>query len=616
MTKVFDVPDVQSTNSTAMERMLFLLLLLEATASSAKRDSFMSLFIRDLAEHYGPMPLTLIYDDQEEQNLEENMCSTSTIFCVGANNDNGQSMSKIIEYFGDQTVVVFMKNIDTYQLTVVKPTILKYGKPVFLLIGKNDSVPSLRVDNNIIFFNPIKSKEEILLFDKYNTFDGVPITQTMGIWRKESGLNLTKSSKWEWRNNLNGKQLIVSVLRWPPFFDYTLDQEGFVVDPKGLLFDILQELANNLNFTTIMTTPKDGQWGSKTDKGDYTGLIGDLVHKEADIAPSGLYLVKWRQEVVDFTLPVLEDLQTFIAKESSGKAINYTVYFEIFLPQAWILVCISFVSMTFIFYFLTLMDKRQANTIHEVLLSIAASGRQLIQRPQDISRFTYVGARMTLLIFALHSYVLFAYYTCNLKAAMTSTAPRIGISSFEDARRNGYKVLVIDGSSHSLRVKDKGLNLMMLKPHAGTSYPELIAKTMSEESSKVLNFGSSLSFAGSREFYPLTITESLTQMVSFALQQDSEYRELFNHHLKKLDEKGILDILGEKYLPKRTTPQYMLEAIPLGYDNVLFPSLVMFLGISFSLLMVCIERFRRYIDNFGVATRPIQRPVSGAWNIV
>ena len=115
------------------------------------------------------------------------------------------------------------------------------------------------------------------------------------------------------------------------------------------------------------------------------------------------------------------------------------------------------------------------------------------------------------------------------------------------------------------------------------------------------------------QFYPLTITESLTQMVSFALQRDSEYRELFNHHLRKLDEKGILDKLAEIYLPERNAPQTLLKAIPLGYDIVLFPSLVMFLGISSSLLMLCLERIGRCFKKSQIDSNTINNQASGAW---
>ena len=226
-----------------------------------------------------------------------------------------------------------------------------------------------------------------------------------------------------------------------------------------------------------------------------------------------------------------------------------------------------------------------------------------MQRPQDMSNFTQVGARITIFVFALHSYVLFAYYTCNLKAAMTSTTSTISISSFDDAKRSGYKILVINGSSHSERVKGTGLDLVRLAPLAEKSDTELIEEAMSAETSRVLNFGSSLRFAENSQFYPLVIQESQTQMVAFALQQNSEYRELFNFHLKKLDEGGILDKLAEMCMPKRYASQIILEAIPLGYDNVLFPSLVMFMGITSSLLMVILEKIGIWIKSGRVQNR-------------
>ena len=128
------------------------------------------------------------------------------------------------------------------------------------------------------------------------------------------------------------------------------------------------------------------------------------------------------------------------------------------------------------------------------------------------------------------------------------------------------------------------------------SYPEFLAQTMYKESSKVLNFGSSLSFVGRKEFYPLIIKESLTQMVAFALQQDSEYRELFNHHLKELDEKGILYKMAKTYNPRRNNHGTILEAISLGYNNVWFTSLIMLLGISASLLLACVEKIKSSIE--------------------
>ena len=77
--------------------------------------------------------------------------------------------------------------------------------------------------------------------------------------------------------------------------------------------------------------------------------------------------------------------------------------------------------------------------------------------------------------------------------------------------------------------------------------------------------------------------------------QDSEYKELFNHHLKELDEKGILYKMAKTYIPKQNNHGTILEAIPLGYDNVLFPCLIMLLGASSSLLLACVEKIKSCI---------------------
>ena len=105
--------------------------------------------------------------------------------------------------------------------------------------------------------------------------------------------------------------------------------------------------------------------------------------------------------------------------------------------------------------------------------------------------------------------------------------------------KNGYKVVVLEGSAHSERVKDTELDLIMLSPSSGTSPFELIVGEMSREA-KVLNFGSSLSFVGRSDFYPLDIKESSRQMVAFGLQKESEYVEIFNHNIQRMDEAGIL----------------------------------------------------------------------------
>ncbi|XP_070208836.1 glutamate receptor ionotropic, delta-2-like [Littorina saxatilis] len=70
---------------------------------------------------------------------------------------------------------------------------------------------------------------------------------------------------------------------------------------SGFCVDLLDILAESLNFTFSFVKPPDGEWGDKRD-GNWTGLVRLLEKKEADIcltlAPSAE-----RSEVVDWTVP-------------------------------------------------------------------------------------------------------------------------------------------------------------------------------------------------------------------------------------------------------------------------------------------------------------------------
>ena len=50
-----------------------------------------------------------------------------------------------------------------------------------------------------------------------------------------------------------------------------------------------------------------------------------------------------------------------------------------------------------------------------------------------------------------------------------------------------------------------------------------------------------------------------------------EFTELFNHHIFRLYEMGVMDRLKHKYVDKPNEDFGFPEAIALGYENLLFP---------------------------------------------
>jgi len=66
----------------------------------------------------------------------------------------------------------------------------------------------------------------------------------------------------------------------------------------GLVPDIFNSMARHLNFTFTLALSRDGAWGSKNaSTGKWSGIIGDLIEDEADIAVAPLSVTKGRAEV-------------------------------------------------------------------------------------------------------------------------------------------------------------------------------------------------------------------------------------------------------------------------------------------------------------------------------
>ena len=67
-----------------------------------------------------------------------------------------------------------------------------------------------------------------------------------------------------------------------PYASRTQNENG-EIKWNGTFVEIFQELSEMLNFSYTVSTPPDGQWGSKKDDGTWSGMVGQLETKIVDI---------------------------------------------------------------------------------------------------------------------------------------------------------------------------------------------------------------------------------------------------------------------------------------------------------------------------------------------
>ena len=94
----------------------------------------------------------------------------------------------------------------------------------------------------------------------------------------------------------------------------------------------------------------------------------------------------------------------------------------------------------------------------------------------------------------------------------------------------------------------------------------------------------------------LDINEAIRLYLGYAVQKDSEFFTLLNHHIFLMIENGKTRRLIKKWEVSQYDQKYgMEEAIVLGYEHVLFPYAWLALGITVALPMVlgeiCLKRW-------------------------
>nr|XP_053641775.1 probable glutamate receptor [Cherax quadricarinatus] len=135
----------------------------------------------------------------------------------------------------------------------------------------------------------------------------------LGFWTPRRGLVLTthlplfpdKFSKFLHKPHL------LAASEGNPFHRMIVSDAGSPGGPRyhfsGPMADLLDYLAQALNFSYSKVRPPDGVWGAKLDNGSWSGMVGMVIREEASIGVGPFILSGERAKVVDFTAPIFLD---------------------------------------------------------------------------------------------------------------------------------------------------------------------------------------------------------------------------------------------------------------------------------------------------------------------
>lgn len=119
---------------------------------------------------------------------------------------------------------------------------------------------------------------------------------------------------------------------------------------EGYTVDLVEELSKLLNFKYKFKLVDDGAYGIKNEKGEWNGMIGELIRNEADIAIVDLTITSKREEAVDFTLPFMNTGISILFKKPTTKVTTLFSFLSPFSMLVWIYVVGAYIGVSAILF--------------------------------------------------------------------------------------------------------------------------------------------------------------------------------------------------------------------------------------------------------------------------
>ncbi|XP_040502753.1 glutamate receptor ionotropic, kainate 1 isoform X5 [Gallus gallus] len=127
------------------------------------------------------------------------------------------------------------------------------------------------------------------------------VWKKIGVWNSYSGLNMTDSNKDRSTNitdSLANRTLIVTTILEDPYVMYKKSDKPLYGNDRfeGYCLDLLKELSNILGFIYEVKLVSDGKYGAQNDKGEWNGMVKELIDHKADLAVAPLTITYVREK--------------------------------------------------------------------------------------------------------------------------------------------------------------------------------------------------------------------------------------------------------------------------------------------------------------------------------
>nr|XP_053632775.1 glutamate receptor ionotropic, delta-2-like [Cherax quadricarinatus] len=386
-------------------------------------------------------------------------------------------------------------------------------------------------------------------------------------------------------------------------------QDGHKITFTGPVSKLMDLLAKAQNFSYVNVRPPDGSWGLKHEDGTWSGMVGMVSRKEADIGVGPFGISATRAEVVDFTAPILIDYWRILG--SRGRAeVNPWSFLMPLAPLVWAAIFTTLLALPSLICLLSSCVFVNSSKAKKWLTDTFALICILLLQDTSVSK-SWWWERLIFGTWMMVTLVLTQSYSGNLMALLAVRHIPQPFQSLHDLIDDSKVITIWETESASVQylhsvesgifreianLENKGRLIYRTQPQFAVSIDTLVRRgdhvLMEVDMSLKVYMAQDFTHTGQCSFYE-SREEFLPLMFAMIGQKDSPLVPVLSKRIIRVKEAGLFYQWMKEEEPNSTicshSPSKITVKTSLSVNNLWGMFIVYTGGLSLSLLIFSLE---------------------------
>ncbi|KAM9310142.1 glutamate receptor ionotropic, kainate 5 isoform 2-T2 [Pholidichthys leucotaenia] len=438
----------------------------------------------------------------------------------------------------------------------------------------------------------------------------------IGIWYSNNTLAMNSTSlDINVSETLANKTLIVTTILENPYVMRKDNYQDFQGNDQyeGFCVDMLRELADILKFSFKIKLVDDGLYGAPEPNGSWTGMVGELINRKADLAVAGFTITSEREKVIDFSKPFMTLGISILYRVQLGRKPGYFSFLDPFSPAVWLFMLLAYLAVSCVLFLAARLSPYEWYNPHpclrerrDMLENQYTLGNSLwfpvggfMQQGSEIMPRA-LSTRCVSGVWWAFTLIIISSYTANLAAFLTVQRMEVPIESPDDLadQTNIEYGTIHGGSTMTFFMNSRYQTYQRMWNYMNSKQPSVFVKSTEEGIARVLNSKYAFLMESTMNEYHRGLNCNLTQIgglldtkgYGIGMPLGSPFRDEITLAILQLQENNRLEILKRQWWEGSQCPKEEdHRAKGLGMENIGGIFVVLICGLIIAVFVAIME---------------------------